>query len=272
MKFYFAMSIKRLLRAPTSIIFDIVFPVLILLFAVASAANNSVDGTAMINYFISTALAKGMIPMACISFPIYVARQIENGSITRLNYFGVKTRWLMLADLLAQIICACIGVAIAMIIGWLCFKLKCPGAGYFFAYILQLFYALVTLMVWGQVVGVLIRNTKGMVLIGIIETFFLLFCASGSAIFEIFPKGVQTMAKCFPISWVSWKMPSIWLGRSYWVPDFLWISAIWLGAGILILWFMSLAGNPFIRAVQRQKIQNSIEKKGKADPEGALQG
>lgn len=272
MKFYFAMSIKRLLRAPTSIIFDIVFPVLILLFAVASAANNSVDGTAMINYFISTALAKGMIPMACISFPIYVARQIENGSITRLNYFGVKTRWLMLADLLAQIICACIGVAIAMIIGWLCFKLKCPGAGYFFAYILQLFYALVTLMVWGQVVGVLIRNTKGMVLIGIIETFFLLFCASGSAIFEIFPKGVQTMAKCFPISWVSWKMPSIWLGRSYWVSDFLWISAIWLGAGILILWFMSLAGNPFIRAVQRQKIQNSIEKKGKANPEGALQG
>ena len=90
MKFYFSMSIKRLLRAPTSIIFDIVFPVLILLFAVASAGNHSVDGTAMINYFISTALAKGMIPMACISFPIYVARQIENGSITRLNYFGVN--------------------------------------------------------------------------------------------------------------------------------------------------------------------------------------
>lgn len=72
------------------------------------------------------------------------------------------------------------------------------------------------------------------------------------------------MAKCFPISWVSWKMPSIWLGHSYWVPDFLWISAIWLGAGIFILWFMSLAGNPFIRAVQKQKIQNSMERKSRA--------
>ncbi|MBR6440280.1 MAG: ABC transporter permease [Aeriscardovia sp.] len=257
------MSIKRLLRAPTSIIFDLVYPVLILILNAAAAGNHMVDGKAWINYFISEALAKGLIPMACIAFPIYVARQIENGSVTRLNYFGVKTRWLMLADLLAQTICATMGVAIAMIAGWIWFKLRAPGAGYFFAFILQIFYALFTLMVWGQVAGVLVRNTKGIVLVGIIETFFLLFCSGGAATLDILPKGVRIMAECFPISWVSYKMPAIWLGHSYWASKFLWISAIWLAAGLLILWFMSLAGNPFIRAVQKQKIR-SMGKKGSA--------
>ncbi|MBR4399749.1 MAG: ABC transporter permease [Aeriscardovia sp.] len=271
MKYYFAMSIKRLLRAPTSLIFNLIYPVFIVILSGAIAGNHMMGGRAESNYFISEALGKSLIPMACISFAMYVARQIGNGSLTRLNYFGVKTRWLMLADLLAQIVCAAMGVAIAMIVAWLAFRLKSPGAGYFFAYILQLFFALVTLMVWGQVAGVVIRNVAGIILVGIIESFFLLFCAGGAATLDAVPRGVKVMAECFPISWVSYKMPAVWIGQAYWVPKFLWISAIWLVAGILILWFMSLAGNPFIRAMQKQKIQSSMGK-SKAKSREAAKG
>ena len=265
MKYYFAMSIKRLLRAPTALIFNLVYPVFIVVLDGALSGHHMMDGKSWINYNISSVIATGLIPMACIAFSMYTARQIGNGSVTRLNYFGVKTRYLMLADLLAQIVCATMGIALAMIVGWLWFKLKAPGSGYFFAYILQIFYALVTIMVWGQILGVLIRHAMGTVLVGLLTTFFLNFCsnAASAPAADGFPRWVKIMAECFPMSWVNYKMPAIWLGHSYWASKFLWIAAIWLAAGLIILWFMSLLGNPFIHAVQRQKIQNSMEKKGK---------
>ena len=267
MKYYFAMSIKRLLRAPTALIFNLVYPVFIVVLDGALSGHHMVDGKSWINYNISAVIASSLIPMACIAFSMYAARQIGNGSVTRLNYFGVKTRWLMLADLLAQIVCATMGIALAMIAGWLWFKLKAPGVGYFFAYILQIFYALVTIMVWGQILGVLIRHAMGTVLVGLLTTFFLNFCSNAASAPPVdgFPRGVKIMAECFPMSWVNYKMAAIWLGHSYWASKFLWIAAIWLVAGLIILWFMSLVGNPFIRAMQKQKIRSMGAKRSKAE-------
>ncbi|MBO6021176.1 MAG: hypothetical protein J6P10_03470 [Aeriscardovia sp.] len=273
MKYYFAMSIKRLLRAPTALIFDLAYPVFIVVLDGVLSRHYMVEDKSWLNYNISAVIATSLVPMACIAFSMYAARQIGNGSVTRLNYFGVKTRWLMLADLLAQTVCATMGIALAMIAGWLWFKLKAPSAGYFFAYILQIFYALVTIMVWGQILGVLIRHAMGTVVVGLLATFFLNFCSNviSGTLAQGAPRGVQIMAECFPMSWVNYKMPAIWLGHSYWASKFLWIAAIWLATGLVILWFMSLAGNPFIRAVQKQKIQSIGAKRSKAETGAAAE-
>ncbi len=59
-----------------------------------------------------TAIGMGILPLALISFPMWIGNSFENKSIERLNFFGVNTSKMFVGDVLAHFILAMISMAI----------------------------------------------------------------------------------------------------------------------------------------------------------------
>ena len=59
-----------------------------------------------------TAIGMGILPLALISFPMWIGNSFDNKSIERLNFFGVNTSKMFVGDVLAHFILAMISMAI----------------------------------------------------------------------------------------------------------------------------------------------------------------
>ena len=100
----------------------------------------------------------GILPLALISFPMWIGNSFENKSIERLNFFGVNTSKMFVGDVLANFILAMISMAINILVAFLFWRLKFPSIGHFLSFIIQYFIAIVMAMIIGDGVNLLSVN------------------------------------------------------------------------------------------------------------------
>ena len=253
MRYCMQASLKRITRVPIAMFFDFFFPLMMIAVFAGGNSGQTYGGISFINYFLPSAIMMGLIPLAFLSFPLSVGKQIEDGSLERLNYFGVKTRTILSSQILTQIIFGVAGIALDMLFSLASFRLSFPNPGHFFAFLLQVFLGFLTLMVWGGVMALIVKKPQALMSVGLIVMFFLLFCAGTFGTLSSFPSVIQDVTKAFPVSYISNKLPLVWTGQAFWCVKFLWISAIWLAIGLALLFALSfsnkkLRANSFLRA------------------------
>ena len=252
MRYCMQASLKRITRVPIAMFFDFFFPLMMIAIIAGGNSNQNFGGTAFINYFLPIAIMMGLIPLAFLSFPMSIGKQIEDGSLERLNYFGVNTRTILSSQILSQVIFGIASIAIDMIFSLAAFHLAFPDAAHFFAFLLQIFLGFLTLMVWGGVMALIIKKPQALMSVGLIVMFFLLFCGGTFGTLSAFPSFVQAIARAFPVSYASTKISLVWTGQALWCAKFLWISAIWLAVGFVFLFSLAFSNkklrqNPFLR-------------------------
>ena len=262
MKYYFLNNLKLIIRVPVALFFQFFFPLMMMLIVVGANANTSYDGIRFINYYLPCAISMGFIPLALVTFPLWVGKKIENGSLLRMNYFGLRTHSIIFMDIICHVIFGVIGAAIDIIFALIVFRLQFFGAGYFFAFILQIFIALITLLVWGGVLSLIVKNTQALMSIGLVIMFFLYFISNCFGNVNNFPVFIRDLAKGFPVSYVGEDFSNIWIGKQYWCGKFLWISAIWFGVGIIALVSLALS-NKRLRENAFLKSASTPRRKGK---------
>lgn len=252
MKYCMQASLMRITRVPIAMFFDFFFPLMMIAVFAGGNSTQTYGGINFINYFLPSAIMMGLIPLSLLSFPMSVGKQIEDGSLERLNYFGVRTRTILSSQILSQIIFGVAGIALDMLFSLASFRLSFPDPAHFFAFLLQIFIGFVTLMVWGGAMALIVKKSQALMSVGLIVMFFLLFCAGTFGTLSSFPSVIQDAAKAFPVSYVSGKLPLVWTGQDFWCAKFLWISAIWLASGLALLFALSfsnkkLRANSFLR-------------------------
>ena len=253
MRYCMQASLRRITRVPIAMFFDFFFPLMMIAVFAGGNAGQTYGGMGFINYFLPTAIFMGLIPLAFLSFPLSVGKQIEDGSLERLNYFGVKTRTILSSQILAQIVFGIAGIAIDMLFSLASFRLSFPDPVHFFAFLLQILLGFLTLMAWGGVMTLIVKKPQALMSVGLIVMFFLLFCGGTFGPLSAFPAFVQDVSRAFPVSYASSKLPLVWTGQAFWCGKFLWISAIWLASGFALLFALSFSNkklreNPFLRA------------------------
>ncbi|MBQ3829120.1 MAG: ABC transporter permease [Aeriscardovia sp.] len=263
MKYYFLNNLKLIIRVPVALFFQFFFPLMMMLIVVGANANTSYDGIRFINYYLPCAISMGFIPLALVTFPLWVGKKIENGSLLRMNYFGLRTHSIIFMDIICHVIFGVIGAAIDIIFALIVFRLQFFGAGYFFAFILQIFIALITLLVWGGVLSLIVKNTQALMSIGLVIMFFLYFISNCFGNVNNFPVFIRDLAKGFPVSYVGEDFSNIWIGKQYWCGKFLWISAIWFGVGIIVLVSLALSnkrlrGNAFLKSASTPRRKGKV--------------
>ena len=113
MRTYLFIDLKIMFRIPLSIFFSIAYPILMMIIIMFSYGNISIgNGYYLIDKYFLIAIGMGILPLALISFPMWIGNSFENKSIERLNFFGVNTSKMFVGDVLAHFILAMISMAI----------------------------------------------------------------------------------------------------------------------------------------------------------------
>lgn len=91
MRTYLFIDLKIMFRIPLSIFFSIAYPILMMIIIMFSYGNISIgNGYYLIDKYFLIAIGMGILPLALISFPMWIGNSFENKSIERLNFFWSK--------------------------------------------------------------------------------------------------------------------------------------------------------------------------------------
>jgi len=223
-------------RIPLSIFFSIAYPILMMIIIMFSYGNISIgNGYYLIDKYFLIAIGMGILPLALISFPMWIGNSFENKSIERLNFFGVNTSKMFVGDVLAHFILAMISMAINILVAFLFWRLKFPSIGHFLSFIIQYFIAIVIAMIIGGIFAYVFKNPQILMTLGLVVMFVLyMFCGVFISIDQM-PQLFRNISSYLPIKYAMNDFFDIWTMEKFWDKDFLLISAVYLVISTIVL-------------------------------------
>ena len=236
MRTYLFIDLKIMFRIPLSIFFSIAYPILMMIIIMFSYGNISIgNGYYLIDKYFLIAIGMGILPLALISFPMWIGNSFENKSIERLNFFGVNTSKMFVGDVLAHFILAMISMAINILVAFLFWRLKFPSIGHFLSFIIQYFIAIVIAMIIGGIFAYVFKNPQILMTLGLVVMFVLyMFCGVFISIDQM-PQLFRNISSYLPIKYTMNDIFAIWTMEKFWDKDFLLISAVYLVISTIVL-------------------------------------
>lgn len=236
MRTYLFIDLKIMFRIPLSIFFSIAYPILMMIIIMFSYGNISIgNGYYLIDKYFLIAIGMGILPLALISFPMWIGNSFENKSIERLNFFGVNTSKMFVGDVLAHFILAMISMAINILVAFLFWRLKFPSIGHFLSFIIQYFIAIVIAMIIGGIFAYVFKNPQILMTLGLVVMFVLyMFCGVFISIDQM-PQLFRNISLYLPIKYAMNDFFDIWTMEKFWDKDFLLISAVYLVISTIVL-------------------------------------
>ncbi|HHE7641489.1 TPA: ABC transporter permease, partial [Staphylococcus aureus] len=96
------LSIKMQFRVPISVFFSLIFPIIMIIVIILSYGNFSIgNGRHFIDKYFLISTSIGLLPIAFISFPIWLSESIENETLKRLKYFEVNISSLIVSNIIS---------------------------------------------------------------------------------------------------------------------------------------------------------------------------
>ena len=236
MRTYLFIDLKIMFRIPLSIFFSIAYPILMMIIIMFSYGNISIgNGYYLIDKYFLIAIGMGILPLALISFPMWIGNSFENKSIERLNFFGVNTSKMFVGDVLAHFILAMISMAINILVAFLFWRLKFPSIGHFLSFIIQYFIAIVIAMIIGGIFAYVFKNPQILMTLGLVVMFVLyMFCGVFISIDQM-PQLFRNISSYLPIKYAMNDFFDIWNMERLLDKDFLLISAVYLVISTIVL-------------------------------------
>lgn len=236
MRTYLFIDLKIMFRIPLSIFFSIAYPILMMIIIMFSYGNISIgNGYYLIDKYFLISIGMGILPLALISFPMWIGNSFENKSIERLNFFGVNTSKMFVGDVLAHFILAMISMAINILVAFLFWRLKFPSIGHFLSFIIQYFIAIVIAMIIGGIFAYVFKNPQILMTLGLVVMFVLyMFCGVFISIDQM-PQLFRNISSYLPIKYAMNDFFDIWTMEKFWDKDFLLISAVYLVISTIVL-------------------------------------
>lgn len=236
MRTYLFIDLKIMFRIPLSIFFSIAYPILMMIIIMFSYGNISIgNGYYLIDKYFLIAIGMGILPLALISFPMWIGNSFENKNIERLNFFGVNTSKMFVGDVLAHFILAMISMAINILVAFLFWRLKFPSIGHFLSFIIQYFIAIVIAMIIGGIFAYVFKNPQILMTLGLVVMFVLyMFCGVFISIDQM-PQLFRNISSYLPIKYAMNDFFDIWTMEKFWDKDFLLISAVYLVISTIVL-------------------------------------
>ena len=230
MRRYLIVDMKVIFRIPVSIFFSMAYPILMMVIMMTSYGNVDIgSGYHLIDKYFLITIGMGLMPLALVSFPIWMVSSIQDNSLRRLMYFGIPFQRIMASDVLAHFIVALMSLFLNIFAGLAVYHLKIPPLPYFLAFLLQYAVALLVLMLLGSILALLIRNVQALMLV------LYMFCGAFIS-FDQLPKSIRRIAGFLPMKNAMIDFFDIWSRKSYFNRRFLLLSLIWfLAMGVIFL-------------------------------------
>ncbi|MDR1606169.1 MAG: ABC transporter permease [Streptococcaceae bacterium] len=228
------LSLKTQFRVPISIFFTLLFPLVMMVAMLLSYGNFSIgNGLHFIDKYFLISSSIGLLPLTLISFPTFLTELIEKKTTKRLYYFGVNIRTMLVADVISYFIIASLSLAVNILVARLVYRLHLPDMSHFIAFLAQVFYAIIPLLLIGACLGLLIHNSRIVLPVGMLLMFITYMLIGIFTPFKDLPEGLKNMGQFLPIKYVANDFFDIWQGKTFFVSQFLQLNSIWLLIGLV---------------------------------------
>ncbi|WP_192947823.1 MULTISPECIES: ABC transporter permease [unclassified Staphylococcus] len=223
------LSIKMQFRVPISVFFSLIFPIIMMLVIIMSYGNFNIgNGRHFIDKYFLISTSIGLLPIAFISFPIWLSESIENDTLKRLKYFDVNISSLIISNIISYCFLAIFSVVLNIIIGKVFFSLILPSTQYFITFFLQIFYNIIALLMVGTFLALLIKKSKILLPFGMILLFLTYMIIGVFVQYGELPNVLKEIGNWIPIKYATNDFYSIWTNEYMWDLSFLKINSLYI--------------------------------------------
>ncbi len=206
-------ELNLFLRNFITVFFLLVFPTMMLLIfggIYGNAPSELFGGVGAINMFVPAYSGIVIAVTGLMNIPISLCEYREKGIFKRYKATPTKPGYLILALLIINTCMTIIGMFILIIVGKIVFDIEITGnfAQCFLIFMVSLF----CIFAIGFLVGAVAPNMKASNSLAYLLYFPMLFLSGATMPYEIFPKGLQTVAKILPMTYSVKAMKSVWNG------------------------------------------------------------
>lgn len=243
-------SLKMQFRVPIAIFFSLVFPIIMMIIMIISYGNFPIGhGLHFIDKYFLVSTSIGLLPLALISFPIWISESIESKVFERLQYLGVNVRKIVFSDLVSYLILAMLSILLNIVIARLFFNLSIPTLGYLLTFLIQIIYCVLVLFLLGLLLALIVANTRILMPLGMIVMFLAYMFIGVFIRFDELPKKIISVSNRLPVKYMTNDFFNIWNGNELWDINFIKLNSIW--AIILIVFLVIIYYTKYTKFVRR---------------------
>jgi len=209
-------EIKQYLRQVLSVIFTLLFPVMLLLIFGSIFSKNLAPGVSFSQYFVAGMVASGMVNTGFQQLAINIPAERESGALRRLRGTPMPPVAFFIGKALLVLVAMLVQVLLLLAVGTIFFHLKMPNH-----------FELWIRLGWLVFLGTASSTVLGIALAGFIKSPrvapavvspFVIILQFFSGVFVVFtqlPHWMQQIAAVFPLKWLTQGIRSVFLPANF---------------------------------------------------------
>ncbi|NBO08154.1 MAG: ABC transporter permease [Actinobacteria bacterium] len=210
------LEIRQFLRQRESVVFTLLFPVLLLLIFGSVFKNTIAPGVTFSQYFVAGMIASGLLNTGFQQLAIMIPLERDDGTLKRLRGTPMPPSSYFIGKILAVLASMVVQIILLLFVGALIFGVHLPtdiGHWITFAWVTLLGITGSTLL--GIAFSSVPRSGRGASAMVTPIVLVLQFTSGVFFIFNQLPSWMQNVASIFPLKWLTQGMRSVFLPESF---------------------------------------------------------
>ena len=210
------LEIRQFLRQRESVVFTLLFPVLLLLIFGSVFKNTIAPGVTFSQYFVAGMIASGLINTGFQQLAIMIPLERDDGTLKRLRGTPMPPTSYFIGKILSVLACMIVQIVLLLVVGALMFGVQLPtdlGRWVTFTWVTLLGITGSTLL--GIAFSSVPRSGRGASAMVTPIVLVLQFISGVFFIFNQLPSWMQNVASIFPLKWLTQGMRSVFLQESF---------------------------------------------------------
>lgn len=238
-------ELRNIIGNPFVIFFGVIFPIMLSIlfsFVIKEQVPEELYSKTITSLFITMSI---IIPLAVllIGYAANYSQELEKDIPLRLNLFGFREKTMLVAKMIAYLIFTTIAFMLYIVTDVIVLDLQVPTLSAAICLIVSLYSLSVILFVLSHGIASIFRKFGPTYAVSMLLYFgFMTLCGMMGVTVDQLPKGLNMVAKAFPMSYISSDFIDFWQGGNYNFAPML-QSYLFFGAVSFIVLFFSIRKN-----------------------------
>jgi len=235
------LEVKQFMRQRESVVFTLLFPVLLLLIFGSVFKDEIAPGVTFSQYFVAGMIASGLVNTGFQQLAITIPMERDDGTLKRLRGTPAPASSYFIGKIILVFVSMSIQVILLLIFGVLLYGITLPSdAAHWIIFIWVMLLGLISSTLLGIAFSSVPKSGRGASAVVSPIVIILQFFSGVFFVFTQLPSWMQNFAAIFPLKWLTQGMRAVFLPDSFAAQE---VAGSWeLGKIALLLGIWSVAG------------------------------
>ena len=235
------LEVKQFMRQRESVVFTLLFPVLLLLIFGSVFKDEIAPGVTFSQYFVAGMIASGLVNTGFQQLAITIPMERDDGTLKRLRGTPAPASSYFIGKIILVFVSMSIQVILLLIFGVLLYGITLPSdAAHWITFTWVMLLGLISSTLLGIAFSSVPKSGRGASAVVSPIVIILQFFSGVFFVFTQLPSWMQNFAAIFPLKWLTQGMRAVFLPESFAAQE---VAGSWeLGETALVLGIWSIAG------------------------------